>query len=228
MNRQVIERALMDISRSFSPLVIMDSNFCANQDSFSWPNYLAGIPSSLAYALEYQRLIDKKQYSFLLKDKSFFQFYFKFETGTISSARLAYYPAPLRISGAFDDIAEAAEESGIDLLEELYFGAENWIDRGIDVVNTSHLRLDYDSKVTSHCPCHLQFGGLNEFRIPSHSLINPFIFFTWVCENIRTDQLEHVFERNMFKRSNRYHLTRSQEIGQLDNDYPHLVAQTIT
>ena len=66
----------------------------------------------------------------------------------------------MKLSGAIDDLLEVAEISGIDILEDLYLGAESWLERGIDIVNTSHIRLDYDSKVTSHCPCHIQFGGI--------------------------------------------------------------------
>lgn len=223
MNPQVIRRALTDINDAFAPL-IMETNFCETDEAYSWPGYVPGIPNSLAYAAEYQRLIDRKQFSFLLMDKSFFQFYFKFDIESISNARLAYYPPPLKISGAIDDIVEVAEMSGLDLLEELYLGAESWIDRGIDIVNTSHIRLDYDSEVTAHCPCHIQFGGVNEFRIPSFSLINPFIFFEWVCENMGVSQLPRVMQRMAYQRSIGYHLSRSQQIGEVEGKYPHIIS----
>jgi len=187
---------------------------------------MPGIPSALVYAAEYQRLIDEKQFSFLLVDKSFFQFFFRFSNGNVVSARLAYYPAPVKISGAMDDIAEMAEKSGVDLLEELYFGAESWKERGIDVVNTSHLRLDYDPQVKSHSPCHIQFGGINEIRIPSVELINPFVFFEWVCKSTSTskDALEEIAQKVYYKSSIGYHLPRSLNVGGVDESYPHLVS----
>lgn len=223
MNLQVVNRALIDINDSFSPL-LLDTNFKELDGVISWSNYIPGVPNALAYAAEYQRLIDKKQFSFLLMDKSFFQFFFAFTEGHVTSAKLAYYPAPVKISGAMEDIIEAAEMSGIDLLEELYWGAENWLERGIDIVNTSHIRLDYDSEVTSHCPCHIQFGGVNEFRIPSTGLINPFVFFEWVCKNIGMDDLKDVVHRAAYRRSVQYHLRRSSNVGGVEESYPHIVS----
>jgi hypothetical protein len=223
MDLQVVNRALKDIHDSFSSL-LLETNYLTIDDVVSWPNYISGVQGSLAYAAEYQRFVDRSQYSFLLRDKSFFQFYFEFENSSVTSAKLAYYPSPVKISGAMDDIIEVAEMSGVDLLEEFYLGAENWIDRGIDIVNTSHIRLDFDSKVTSHSPCHIQFGGLNQFRIPSKGLINPFIFFEWVCENMGIDDFEDVVQRAPYLRSVRYHIKRSYDTGGVKDNYPHIVS----
>lgn len=220
MPTQIVNRALNDINKCFSSL-LLETNFNLENDIVSWPNYTPGIPTALAYAAEYQRLIDKKQFSFLLMDSSFFQFYFKFKNNTIISARLAYYPAPVKISGAFDDIAEVAEHSGVDLLEELYFGAENWVERGIDIINTSHLRLDYDSQASSHSPCHIQFGGINEMRLPSDDLINPFVFFEWICNGTGKDFVKG----HHYQHKAAYHLNRNFKIGGLDGNYPHFIAK---
>lgn len=223
MDLQVITRALSDIHTLFSSL-LLETNHLAIDEKVSWPNYIPGVQGSLAYAAEYQRFVDQSQYSFLLRDKSFFQFYFEFKGNSIISAKLAYYPSPVKISGAMDQIIEVAETSGVDLLEEFYLGAENWVDRGIDIVNTSHIRLDYDSKVTSHAPCHFQFGGINQFRIPSKELINPFIFFEWVCENIGIDDFDEITEKPTYFQLSQYHIKRNLKTEGVKASYPHMVS----
>lgn len=225
MDRQVIERALRDINSIFSDLLI-DTNFISSDLTTSWPGYKPGIFNQLAYAAEYQRLIDDRQYSFLLGDKSFFQFFFKLKDGEVVSAKIGYYPPPIRLSNALDDLLEAAEISGVDILEEFYIGAESWMDRGVNVVNTSHIRIDYDPSVTSHSPCHIQFGGMNEFRIPSKSLINPFVFFEWVCRSIEIENLNKAEDKAAYKATSSYHLKRSLEVDGVERDLPHLIANS--
>ncbi len=54
--------------------------------------------------------------------------------------------------------------------------------------NTSHLRIDFDAKVTSHHKCEIQIGAINNVRLPMSKLISPFTFFEFITKNIfRTD-----------------------------------------
>lgn len=188
MNIDQIENCLVDISNIFSN-IILNTNYSVKKDQnkISWKNYHPGFKKNEVYALEYQNLIDKKQYSFLLYDNSFIQFFYEWKKDNILKARLAYYPVPLKIGNALEDLRISAEESGIDLLDDLYFGFEYWQEKGIDIVNTSHLRIDYDPIVKSHSKCHLQVGALNEIRIDSENLTNPFSFFDWIVSNIFRD-----------------------------------------
>jgi hypothetical protein len=221
MNLQVATRALREIDACFSK-IILNSNFDIRDDEISWIDYREGIDKGIAYAAVYQRLIDTKQYSFLLQDSSFIQIYFHWEANQIKKAKLAYYPTPVKISGAIDDLLESAEHSGVDLLEELYFGAESWIERGIDVVNTSYLRLDYDSGATNHAKCHIQIASLNELRIASKYLLNPFNFFTWIVEHLKFDGINDILASQRFIRSLSYHRTRNHDAQEEQNHAPFL------
>jgi hypothetical protein len=59
--------------------------------------------------------------------------------------------------------------------------------------NNSHLRFDYDSKVTSHSKCHLQFGGINNFRLTSKFIVSPFCFFHKIINDFFKKDFQHDF-----------------------------------
>jgi hypothetical protein len=218
MDIQSVGRAMRDINGLFSPY-LLETNYFLGDGVLSWNNYVPGILNGLAYAAEYQKLIDRRQYSFLLVDKSFFQFYFRFDQGELKSARLAYYPPPLKITGAMQDLIDVAEMSGLDLLEELYYGAESWLERGIDVVNTSHMRLDYDSKTDAHAQSHFQFGGLNSLRVPCQGIVSPFTFFEWICINNSLNEFE-IRKVGEGDGAATYHRRKRFESGGVDLQYP--------
>ncbi len=212
MNRGHVDSALSDISNYFSKL-LLTTNHCSNQNSISWHHYDEGIFKHIPYAAEYQRLLDRAQYSFLINDSSFFQFYYEWnDKGELTKSKLSYYPTPVKIKGTIDALLEIAEQSGIDLMEELYFGAEGWLKRGIDVVNTSSIRLDYDSSVTSHSPCHFQVSSVNEVRISSEYLLNPFNFFNWIASQLNLDEYQNCSNSNKFEKAQFYHNTRCYKI----------------
>lgn len=221
MNEQVVVRSLNDINTCFSK-VILDSNFQISNHKVSWENYHPGIHKGFAYAAVYQKLIDQRQYSFLLSDNSFFQVFFEWDNDKLLKAKLAYYPTPVKITGALDSLLESAEFSGVDLLEELYFGAEAWVTRGIDIVNTSYLRLDYDSGVETHSKCHVQIASLNELRITSKYLLNPFNFFTWIVEHLKFPAFEDILTTHSFNASMGYHRTRNYDIQEAQTHAPFL------
>ena len=88
------------------------SNIDMNQDGLiSWFGYRPGTMRNAYDPMEYQQLIDTQQYSLLLSDGSFFQFYFSFEEQNLTAARLAYYPKPLSTIETQDDIFSSAEEA---------------------------------------------------------------------------------------------------------------------
>ncbi|WP_159117731.1 DUF2290 domain-containing protein, partial [Alteromonas sp. KUL150] len=183
MLRADIERAFQDINQLFADF-ILETNVATTASTISWNGYRSGFFSNRVYGSEYQNLIDSRQFSFLLFDKSFLQLFFEWDRNELRKAKLAYFPVPVKISNAYDDILESAEESGIDILEDLFFGVESWVDKGINVVNTSHIRLDFDASVTTHSKCHLQVGAINELRIDSKRLLNPFVFCDWILQKI--------------------------------------------
>lgn len=78
------------------------------------------------------------------------------------------------------NLSEVGQQLGLSK-EEVY---ESWIEKKYKLVNTSHFRIDYDSKVTSHHKVEIQFGGVNNVRFPFEKLISPFLFFEFVIRNI--------------------------------------------
>ena len=221
MNVQVVTRSFADINKCFSK-ILLDSNTEFTNNAISWMNYQPGIDKGFAYAAVYQRLIDKRQYSFLLHDNSFFQFYFEWENQELAKAKLAFYPTPVKISGALDSLLESAESCGVDLMEEIYFGAEAWVSRGIDIVNTSYLRLDYDKDVTAHAKCHIQIASINELRITSKYLLNPFNFFTWIAEHLKIVGFDDSIVSANFNTAINYHRTRNHDAQENQSRSPFL------
>ncbi|GGD08824.1 hypothetical protein [Hyunsoonleella pacifica] len=53
-----------------------------------------------------------------------------------------------------------------------------------EFTNSSHLRIDYDSKVTSHHKTEIQIGAINDLRLPLNRIISPFTFFDFISKNI--------------------------------------------
>ena len=120
---------------------------------------------------------------------------------------------------------QIAEESGIDLIEEIYFGAETWVEAGIDIVNTSHVRLDFDSRATSHSKCHLQFASFNNFRISSSTLLNPFIFFEWIVMNENLKDQALVKAKSSYNQIAKFHYRKNSTIEVQEDNYPILIVR---
>ncbi len=159
-----------------------------NDKTISWHGRLSGIQRDIYYPLEYQYLLDRHQYSILLSDGSFFQFYYRFDSQEkLKSAKLAYYPRPISIPDSLDDLivgAEAALERDDDLMyEHLYNTVELLEKNGVIPTNTSHIRFDYDYRAQSHAASHLQLGGIQDFRIPSNFVPQP-LAFVQLCESL--------------------------------------------
>lgn len=157
-----------------------------NQKTISWYNRLPGINNNAYYPFEYQLNIDNQQYSILLIDGSFFQFFYKFDADEkLIAARLAYYPSPTVTTATADDLLEGAEKAADSENDILYQYLYNWTDilevTGKYPVNTSHIRFDYDHHANSHEPAHIQFGGINDIRVPASFYPLPFAFVEMIC-----------------------------------------------
>lgn len=50
--------------------------------------------------------------------------------------------------------------------------------------NSSHLRIDFDSKVTSHHKCEIQVGAINDVRMPVNKIMMPLTFCDFIFKNI--------------------------------------------
>jgi len=199
-------QGVLNAKRILAPITQGDSITCdAPSRLISWDNYKSGIMKGRYYPLEYQRLIDLHQYSILMTDGSFFQFFYQFnEIDVLQRARLAYYPRPINTVDSSDDLMLEAEQA-LDREDEfLYEHLFNWIElleQGMSIpTNTSHIRFDYDKFVTSHAPAHLQFGGVQNFRLPANFCPLP-LAFVQMCQALiekinPIDSATLGFERN--------------------------------
>ncbi len=156
-----------------------------SKEAVSWIGYRHGIFKNQYYPLEYQWLLDNRQYSYLLSNGAFLQFYYCFDDEGLLSGRAALYPRPIPSNCTEEEIWEAAEsiqdmdghfsEYLLNVVEEIEM-------TGTIPPNTSHIRFDYDRKVTSHEPAHLQFGGINDIRIPSDFFPTPHAFIELISD----------------------------------------------
>ena len=203
--------SINNIEKCFSKL-FLTTNTLTTCSSISWNGYKPGIIKGISYPREYQILLDSRQYSYLLQDGSFFQFYFDFDSnGDLSKSRLAYYPIPKIIGETLEDILEY-EETANPWLKDVYseMALEMEYNSGQLSAN-SHIRFDFDSKVVTHSKAHLQFGGINCFRITSSVLVLPLIFMEkilidfhkdWLIANLDFSKIENErvhSTRNCFK-----------------------------
>lgn len=173
--------------------------------TISWMGRTTGILKGVYYPLEYQFLLDRQQYSALLSDGSFFQFYYKFDLEEkLRQARLAFFPPPISTRDSIEDLFYAAEGALDREDEQLYEHLYNWIEwleiKQRAPSNTSHIRFDFDRDVTTHCQSHIQFSGVQELRVPADFFPQP-LAFVQLCEtmlpNIGTISARELgFERN--------------------------------
>lgn len=195
-----IKNDLIRTTETFRKLII-SSNFICAGNIVSWPRYIPGINDSILYAKNYELLRDEQQYSLLLKDGSFIQVFYEFNGNDLHKARLAYYPFPIRTKETVEDLYEYHMEANEDELEnhyaELIKEAEEYGD--LFGVNTSHMRIDYDSNVDVHSKCHLQVGSLNHIRVSSKVLISPFLFCGLIIRNTFPREFELIKSGRKFK-----------------------------
>lgn len=49
-----------------------------------------------------------------------------------------------------------------------------------ELTNTSHIRVDYDNKVTTHHKTEIQYSSINSIRLPLNKIISPFLFMDFI------------------------------------------------
>lgn len=72
-------------------------------------------------------------------------------------------------------------------------------DMKYEITNSSHLRVDFDSRVESHHKCEIQIGAVNEIRIPIDRIISPFMFFDFIAKNLYRDFYETLLKKKSFR-----------------------------
>lgn len=182
MKYLVADRAIKAAKDFLSPVTQIDC-ICSqpSQKKISWLGRKPGIFKNAYYPLEYQYLLDNHQYSLLLTDGSFFQFFYEFDnTDSLKKAKLAYYPKPISTNDSIETLTAAADEALEREDEELYEHIFNWVEymelQKKPPSNTSHVRFDYDRSTSSHAPSHIQFSGIQEFRVPAEFYPLPLTF----------------------------------------------------
>ena len=178
MNRQHVSRELNQICQRFSDLLI-DVNYCTVGNSVTWADYITGIHNHVNYYYEYRWIIDLRQFSLLLSDGGALQFYYRFQDDQVTSARQCYYPPPLDSVG---DLREFDVEISLDDMLWVNIGADD-TPPPYRAKHWSHIRLDFDSAVTTHDPSHFQYSAVNSFRIPSDKILSPFVFMDMILRD---------------------------------------------
>jgi hypothetical protein len=187
MNFSQIRQGLLNATRLLERQTQLNNvKVDVNDRSISWLGRKPGIVKGLYYPLEYQFLIDTHQYSMLLTDGSFFQFFYQFdENDKLTSARLAFYPRPLATRETIEEMMQAADDAVDREDDELFDHLYNWTElmevKSQLPSNTSHIRFDYDPGATTHSPAHLQLSGLHEMRIAANYVPQP-LAFVQLCE----------------------------------------------
>lgn len=172
---------LLAITQTNNVRVINDARI------ITWLDRQTGIQKGVYYPLEYQFLVDRQQYSLLLADGSFFQFFYRFDANDLlQEARLAFYPRPISTAEEAQELMGAAE-AALDRDDEmLYEHLYNWtelMEQSRAPSNTSHLRFDFDRGATAHSQSHLQFGGVQELRVAADFYPQP-LAFVQLCEGL--------------------------------------------
>lgn len=206
MNFALAQQGLQHALDFLAPVAqVVNTQVIADERTLSWYGRLTGIQRGIYYPLEYQFLLDRQQYSVLLRDGSFVQFYYQFnQEDRLKSARLAFYPKPIGTNDLADQILDAAEAAlerdDEALYDHLYNWAEYMEERRGRPVNTSHVRFDYDDDVEAHEKSHLQFGAIQEFRVPADFYPQPLAFLELCCgiiEGVGISAAPHLaFARN--------------------------------
>lgn len=187
MNYSDVRQSLNHVVEILSPIVQQKLiDFDDLQTTISWYKRESGVYDKVYYPVEYQKLVDRHQYSIILNDGSFFQFYYHFNRNILISAKLAYYPVPTGCKSDLDEILDIADTALDKEDEHLFQHLFNWNDL-LSIgkhfpINTSHIRFDYDSSVESHEPSHLQFGGVNKLRLPADFYPLPYAFVILVYD----------------------------------------------
>lgn len=178
MNAAGILRELNTLCMRLSKLII-DVNYCMVGNSITWSDYTSGIHNHVNYYYEYRWIIDHRQFSLLLTDGGALQFYYHFEGDELLSSRQCYYPPPLH---GVEDYGELDLEMSLDDMLSVSIKADEAPPR-YRAKYWSHIRMDFDSRATSHDPSHLQYSAANLFRIPVDKVLSPFVFVDMVLRD---------------------------------------------
>lgn len=136
-----------------------------------------------SYPDYYRYALENDNYDILLKDNSFLQFTFDYDSikknGII---RLAYYPSICQIS--YEEFLKMNELTYDECREEFIDDYQQYLIEQIPE-NTTPLRYDFDPNLyteRTHSSSHVHFGDSEDIRVPLNSIIKPVLFSKLVIE----------------------------------------------
>lgn len=151
----------------------------------------------------YRRELLEFNYSFLLKDDSFFQFYYEKENDIISKLRYTFFQFPYDIPDYEQFVKEICH---CKLSESGYQFSENY-SQSLDEANLKEylmiLRYDYsekDYKEGVHSVSHIHIGYSNSMRLTIDKQISPYTFTLFVLKQIYHSEWMEIMEDNAFRK----------------------------
>lgn len=96
-----------------------------------------------------------------------------------------------------EELQGILEKIGVSEYEIL----ENKFNKKYELTNTSHIRIDYDSQVTSHHKCEIQYSSINNVRIPIKHLVTPLVFMDFLAKNEFKEFHDNLWTKNEYKTS---------------------------
>lgn len=239
-----IMHSFTEIDNVYSDFIV-ETNYARKNSCISWPDYTPG-NYKFIYAREYEHLLKNRQYSYLLKDKSLVQCFYRYSENALIEAKLAYYPFPVPLKDIRDDFEFYFTETDDNNIQQYYYDlyicmSEEFghkIDSHIDNAkkhfelkygysldddiirslffdkiyensNYSHFRIDYDSQVTTHHKCEIQFGGIKSLRLPMDRVIDPLLFWDLIIRFFfknEYDALNNERYQSSFNRARNNHI----------------------
>jgi hypothetical protein len=146
----------------------------AAEISYSATADLSVVLKNVPYEAIYTELLKSQSYNIRMVDGALIQLMYRFYNESISSHRLAFFPAP--------DLAEFQNNADLYEMDELYADV---IARNVVVFP---LRFDFDSsdelyRELDHPRSHLTLGQYRNCRIPVSAPVTPFTFIDFVLRS---------------------------------------------
>ncbi|MNB64251.1 hypothetical protein D3C87_828220 [compost metagenome] len=202
--RNQVERLTADFiglglcnSQNFPSLV---TNGGLQEISYSGSGDLSIVLKNQPYQEIYDELLRTNAYNLRMLDGALVQLMYKFENGTLTRHRLAFFPSP--------DLTEYQNNP------EIYDDDEIYADIVMRNIVVFPIRFDFDStegtyREIEHPKSHLTLGQYKNCRIPVNAPVTPYAFLAFLLRNFyhtafkkHTDaitQFNEYFESSIFE-----------------------------
>lgn len=139
----------------------------------------------LDYSAIYRTAVDELDYSFLLRDESFFQFS-RYQSEEKISLRYAFYECPFEFPTFDEYLSNAGLESSYRDVE-IRSGYEQELTEAPAKASFCPMRFDYSEDQYTpgmHPTSHLHIGHANSVRIPIFRVLTPLAFVVTVLKQV--------------------------------------------